>query len=189
MNYAGSKFQAWWDLNMQGFGVSDELEKLLAKAFEGGVEAATGMVKSDVQIVDIMGLGDAMRKAGGGINDVGTPQYVVMWPTPPEVRKAYELGKPIPTVRGLMDEMEECDYEDEDDYPVPSKARVLSTDEVTAASLSMLSKAFDKEYAKVDWPDILEETKKEAKRTRTPTKDAAKEQLEELRRRVTKVKY
>jgi hypothetical protein len=180
MKHMGEQFQAWWDLNMQGFGVSDELEQLLAKAFEGGIEAATGMVKSDLQVIDIMGLGDAMRKTAGGINDVGTPQLVVLWPTPPKVREEFELGRSIVV--------------DETDDPIPrSKGSAISSAEMTAASLKSISKMFEDEYAKVNWDDIMREAEKKATKLRPPIKTPrsveAREQLEELRKRVTKVKY
>ncbi len=67
---------------MTGFGVSDELRKLLANAFAGGMEASSGMKSVSIKKMSYTDLREYIDKEGRDPYHVGEPEIVAIWPLP-----------------------------------------------------------------------------------------------------------
>lgn len=80
-------FDIWWEENMGGFGVSDELKKLLAKAFTGGMEASSGMTSVPIRKMSYTELKHHIGKGGFDPHHIGEPEIVAIWPLPPSMAK------------------------------------------------------------------------------------------------------
>lgn len=78
-------FEIWWEENMVGFGVSDELRKLLAKAFTGGMEASSGMKSVPIRKMSLPALERHIAMAGLDTHKVGEPEIIAVWPMPPSM--------------------------------------------------------------------------------------------------------
>ena len=78
-------FEIWWGENMGGFGVSDELKKLLAKAFAGGMEASSGMKSVSVKKISYINLMRHIKSGDFDPYQVGEPEFVAIWPLPPSM--------------------------------------------------------------------------------------------------------
>jgi hypothetical protein len=78
-------FDIWWDKNMTGFGVSDELRKLLANAFAGGMEASSGMKSVAIKRMSLPALNRLLMETGHDPSKVGEPKFVAIWPMPPSM--------------------------------------------------------------------------------------------------------
>jgi hypothetical protein len=78
-------FEIWWDENMMGFGVSDELRKLLANAFAGGMEASSGMKSVAVKKISYVNLMRHIHDKDRDPHEVGEPEFVAIWPLPPSM--------------------------------------------------------------------------------------------------------
>jgi hypothetical protein len=82
-------FDIWWDENMTGFGVSDELRKLLANAFAGGMEASSGMKSVTVKPMSYTALRNHIAEGGFDPYSIGDPEFVAVWPLPPVMAKEH----------------------------------------------------------------------------------------------------
>lgn len=82
-------FDIWWDENMTGFGVSDELRKLLSKAFAGGMEASSGMKSVTVKPMSYTALRNHIAEGGFDPYSIGDPEFVAVWPLPPVMVKEH----------------------------------------------------------------------------------------------------
>ena len=89
-------FDIWWDENMTGFGVSDELRKLLANAFAGGMEASSGMKSVAVKKMSYTDLRYYLDKEGRDPYQIGEPEIVAIWPLPPAMAKEI-IHRPVAT--------------------------------------------------------------------------------------------
>lgn len=89
-------FEIWWEENMVGFGVSDELRKLLANAFAGGMEASSGMKSVAVKKMSYHDLVNHIRLNRLDAYAIGDPEIVAIWPLPPSMAKDKILPAAIP---------------------------------------------------------------------------------------------
>ena len=92
-------FEIWWEENMGGFGVSDELKKFLAKAFAGGMEASSGMKSVSIKKMSYTDLKNHIGKGGFDPHHIGEPEIVAIWPLPPSMAKdrIHPTGIPFPS--------------------------------------------------------------------------------------------
>jgi len=127
-------FDIWWDENMIGFGVSDELRKLLANAFAGGMEASSGMKSVTVKPMSYTALRDHIAEGGFDPYSIGDPEFVAVWPLPPVMVKEHihratpatsVHSAPTEKLRSFMGDIKWGDVEEPDGVPFPSSATKL----------------------------------------------------------------
>jgi hypothetical protein len=124
-------FDIWWEENMNGFGVSDELRKLLANAFAGGMEASSGMKSVAVKKMSYPDMMKYVSESGFTPYHIGDPEVVAIWPLPPSMAKEI-IHHPVPAtsvhsspkekLRSFMGDIKWGDVEEADEVFSPTIA-------------------------------------------------------------------
>jgi hypothetical protein len=144
-------FDIWWDENMTGFGVSDELRKLLANAFAGGMEASSGMKSVAIKKMSYVNLMRYIHDKDRDPHEIGEPEFVAIWPLPPSMAANEPPIPRVPTptekLRSFMGDIKWGDAKETDVVPFPPlatpydpasdtwKTRTGSTDRIIGAEV------------------------------------------------------
>lgn len=114
-------FEIWWGENMGGFGVSDELKKLLAKAFAGGMEASSGMKSVAIKKMSLPALNRLLAETGHDPSKVGEPKFVAIWPMPPSMavdEAVRHIPPPVEKPKSFMGDIRWGDAKEPEFLPI-----------------------------------------------------------------------